>query len=111
MSQLGEQVQTSLASLAEAEEKIQTRSAFKRFFVGGDSEAVEKIKQLVESNQNRITEMKQILTACGADCDGEVKTELQTQLELVEQEQNRIDAVAQQEQEKKGMFGWMFGWL
>ena len=111
MEQLGQEVEESLSEIVGVEEKIQERSGFKRFFVGGDKEAADKITRLVEENRSRITEMNRVLISCGVDCDGELKIQLQDQLQLVEEEQNRFKAVAQEEAAKKGLFGWLFGWL
>ena len=90
----------------QAEEKIQKRSAFKRFFAGGDHEAAQGIEQEVNRNRERIQELKQLKEQC--ECDEEVKAMIQEQIQNMEQEQNRLQELAQKEKKSKGLFGWIW---
>jgi hypothetical protein len=105
LAQQAQQINESLQVTAQAEEQIRTRSSFVRFFLGGDQAAAADIQQQVEQNQNRIQEMNQVLEQC--ECDEDTKTVLQEQLGNIEQEQNRLQALAQQEQQDQGLFGWL----
>lgn len=106
VSQIARQFNNSVQATIRAEEKIQTRSAFSRFFAGGDSEAAEEIEDQVNQNKQRIQELKQLHEQC--DCDEEVKTMMQEQIQKMEIEQNRLQELAQKEKKSKGLFGWLW---
>ena len=95
----------SLQTIETAEERIQKRSAFTRFFVGGDEEAAEAIEAEVNQNRERIQELNNIMSDC--DCNSEVKNRLQTEIQNLEQEQNRLQDIADEEKQSKGLFGWI----
>ncbi len=96
----------SLQATIQAEEKIQNKGAFARFFTGGDEKAAEEIETQVEQNRNRIQELNQLMQDC--DCDEEARDILQEQIQNMEQEQNRLSELANKEKSRKGLFGWMF---
>ena len=106
VSQIARQFNNSIQATINAEEKIQTRSAFARFFVGGDEKAAGEIEQEVNQNKQRIQELKQLYEQC--DCDEEVKEIMQEQIQNMEQEQNRLQELAQKEKKSKGLFGWLW---
>ncbi len=106
VSQIARQFNNSVQATIRAEEKIQTRSGFKRFFAGGDSEAAEELEQEVNQNKQRIHELKQLHEQ--ADCDEEVKAMMQEQIQNMEQEQDRLQELAQKEKKSKGLFGWLW---
>ncbi len=106
VSQIARQFNNSVQATINAEEKIQRRSAFARFFAGGDSESAEELEQQVNQNKQRIQELKQLHEQC--DCDEEVKTMMQEQIQSMEQEQNRLEGLAQKEKKSKGLFGWLW---
>jgi len=90
----------------QAEEKIQKRSAFKRFFAGGDYKAAQEMEQEVNRNRERIQELKQLKEQC--ECDEDIKAMMQEQIQNMEQEQNRLQELAQKEKKSKGLFGWIW---
>lgn len=106
VSQIARQFNNSVQATIRAEEKIQTRSAFARFFAGGDENSAEEIEQEVNQNKQRIQELKQFHEQ--ADCDEEVKTMMQEQIQNMEQEQDRLQELAQKEKKSKGLFGWLW---
>ena len=106
ISQVARQFNNSVQATIRAEKKIQTRSAFRRFFAGGDKEAAEGLEQEVNQNKQRIQELKQLHEQC--DCDEEVKAMMQEQIQNMEQEQNRLQELAQKEKKSKGLFGWLW---
>ncbi|MBU4492790.1 MAG: hypothetical protein KKA61_00295 [Nanoarchaeota archaeon] len=106
VSQIARQFNNSVQATIRAEEKIQTRSAFARFFAGGDEKAAGEIEQEVNSNRERIKELKQLHEQ--SDCDEEVKAMMQEQIQNMEQEQNRLQELAQKEKKSKGLFGWLW---
>lgn len=106
ISAIAREFNNSVRSTINAEEKIKTRSKFTRFFIGGDKNASEGIEQDVIQNQLRIQELKQLKEEC--TCEQEVTQVLQEQIQNIEQEQVRLQQLAQQEKQSKGLFGWLF---
>jgi hypothetical protein len=106
VSEIARNFNNSVQATIQAEEKIQTRSAFSRFFAGGDKKAGEELEAEVNENQLRIQELKQLKDQC--DCGEEVKAMMQEQIQSMEQEQARLRELAQKEKKSKGMFGWLW---
>jgi hypothetical protein len=97
----------SLQAQIRAEERIGTRNTFVRFFVGGDEEAAGTLEQETIRNQERIQQMQQLITHC-QDCDPQIQQLLQEQLQEMEQQQTRLQQLAQKEKQDKGVFGWLW---
>lgn len=108
VSEIARGFNNSVKTTLMAEEKIQKKGGFARFFTGGDKEAAEELEAQVEQNRARIQELKQLMENCDDDCDEEVKTMLQEQVQNMEQEQNRLDELAKSEKARKGLFGWIW---
>jgi hypothetical protein len=96
----------SVQATIKAEERVQKRNALQRFFAGGDNEAAEEIEGKVKENQERIQQLKQLREEC--ECGSEVKALMQEQIQNMEQEQTRLQELAQKEKASKGMFGWLW---
>lgn len=110
VSQIAQDFNNSVQATIQAEEQIQNRGRFVRFFVGGNEDAAQTLTQEANQNQVRIQEMNQLLTQC-TDCDAQVKTMLQEQIQNMEREQERLQQVADSETQSKGLFDYLFGWL
>ena len=106
VSEIARGFNNSIQSTIKAEEKIQTRGRIARFFMGGDHEAAGEMEQEVNRNRERIQELKQLKEQC--ECDEEVMNMFQEQIQNMEQEQNRLQGLAQAEKKSKGIFGWLF---
>ena len=106
VSAVARQFNNSLQNTLRAEEKIQERNAFVKFFIGGDQEAAEELEQEMNQNRQRIQELKQLKEQC--DCEEGVKNMFQEQIQNMEQEQNRLEQLAQEEKQNRGIFGWLF---
>jgi hypothetical protein len=96
----------SVQATIRAEEKIQTKSGFARFFSGGDEKSAAEIEAQVTQNRERIQELTQLRDQC--QCDEEVKAMMQEQIRNMEQEQTRLQELAQKEKKSKGLFGWIW---
>lgn len=96
----------SVQSTIKAEERIQKRSGFARFFTGGDRKNAEEIEKEVSQNRQRIQELMQLREQC--DCEEGVRTMMQEQIQNMEQEQSRLQELAQKEKKSKGLFGWIW---
>jgi len=106
VSQIAREFNNSAQATIRAEERIQTRNMLMSFFFGGDEQAAEEMEQEVNRNRERIQELKRLMQEC--ECEEEVKAMLQEQIQNMEQEQNRIQELAQNEKKSKGIFGWLW---
>jgi hypothetical protein len=106
VSQIAREFNNSVQATIRAEERIQTRNWLVRFFIGGDEEAAGNIEQETNRNRERIQELRRLREEC--DCDEEIRAMLQEQIQNMEQEQNRLQQLAQNEKANKGLFGWLW---
>ncbi len=106
VSAIAREFNNSVQATIRSEEKIQNRNALVKMFIGGDEDSADEIEQEVNKNQERIQKLTQLMEQC--DCDEEVKTILQEQIQNMEQEQNRLQQLAQNEKQNKGLFGWIW---
>jgi len=106
VSAIARNFNNSVQATIKAEEKIQTRSAFSRFFAGGDKKAAEELEAEVNQNKAQIQELNQLREQC--DCGEEVKALMQEQIQNMEQEQARLQELAQKEKKSKGLLGWIW---
>jgi len=109
VSEIAREFNNSVEKTIQAEEKIQKRNRIVEFFFGGDEEVAENILQETSKNKIKVQELKKLHQEC--DCDEEVKNIIREQIQNIEQEQNRLEQVAQKEKSNKGVFGWLFGWM
>lgn len=110
VSEIAKEFNNSVQSTIKAEEKIKSRGAIRKLFLGGDKEAAGELEQETIRNQNRIEELNQLMNQC-EECSEEVKNVLQEQVQLITQEQERLSNLAKNEKGKKGLFGFLFGWM
>jgi len=111
VSQIAKEFNNSVQATIMAEEKIQKRNAFVRFFVGGEKNAAGEMEQELNQNQQRIQELKQLKEECASG--EEVKTMMQEQIQNMDQEQVRLQQLAEKEKNTNGVFGWvrnLFRW-
>ncbi len=111
ISQIAREFNNSVQATITAEEKIQERNAFVRFFMGGEKNAAEDIEQELNQNQQKIQELKQLKEEC--TCGEEIKTTIQEQVQNMEQEQERLQQLTDKEKSTNGLFGWiknLFKW-
>jgi hypothetical protein len=106
VSQYAMQFNNSIQAEIQIQERIQTRNAIVRFFVGGDEVAAGELEQQVNQTQARIQEFQQLIQQC--TCDPQVKELLQEQLQQMQQQQLQIHVLAQNELQDKGLFGWLW---
>lgn len=110
VSEIAREFNNSVQASEKAEEKMATRSTFRKFFFGGDKEAAGELEQETIRNQNRVEEMTLLMNRC-EECSAEVKNILEEQIQLVKQEQERLANLANNEKGKRGLFGYLFGWM
>ncbi|WP_292731796.1 hypothetical protein [Methanoculleus sp.] len=104
VSAIAREVNNSVEKTLAAEEQIRTRHSFMRFLFGGDAEAARLIEGEAQLNRERVTELRQSIENC--TCDAETKTMLREQVRTIEQEQDRLSALAEEEMRARGLFSW-----
>ncbi|MFH1327696.1 MAG: hypothetical protein ABIH76_02415 [Candidatus Bathyarchaeota archaeon] len=106
VSQIATQLNNSVQVTIRAEERIHARNQFMKFLIGGDEVAADEILQETIQNQLRIQQIQQLLE--DGQCDEDVKIMLQQQIQDMQQEQIRLQQLAQEEKNNKGLFGWLW---
>lgn len=104
ISVIAREFNNSVKKTLEAEEQIRGRHGFVRFLFGGDEDAARLIAEEAQRNRERVTELGQSIENC--TCDNETKTMLREQVRTIEQEQDRLRALAEEELQHRGLFGW-----
>jgi len=97
----------SLQAQENAQERIANRSPFITFFIGGDAAAAANISANVNATLANITQMQVLINQCQS-CDTNVTSVLLDQLQEMQQQQLQLQALALQEFNNKGLFGWLF---
>lgn len=107
LTRLAAEINNSYGDALQAEQQIKIRSSFMRMLVGGDRDAAGLLIQYADQNEQRIQQMEQVLMNC-TDCDPQVRVMLENQVQVLSTEQNRLATLGQQEQNDRGLFGWLF---
>lgn len=109
VSKIASEFNNSVVKTIIAEEKIQNKNRLIRFLLGGNKESAKLMMQEVNQNKEKIKQLRQLMEEC--DCDKEIKDMLKEQIINIETEQNRLEILAKIEEEYKGLFDRLFGWL
>jgi hypothetical protein len=86
------------------EERIRNRNTFIRMLFGGDQDAARELANLTIQNQIRIRELNQLMST--ATLDPEVRTMMEEQVRIMENERVRLEQLSKREKEDRGFFGW-----
>lgn len=113
---IGEQVRTiaqqqnqSASTTVQAMEKVQTRGKIKTFFLGSDYKNLGTLRSETVQTRNRLEQLNTLKESVQSEGD---KTELQNQIQALEQEQVKIENFIKSQESKFSLFGWlvkMFG--
>jgi len=93
----------SASTTVQAMEKIQTRSQFKTFLIGNDYKNLGELRSEMVKTQNRLQQLNQIMENTNNASD---KTQLQDQVQTLEQEQTKIESFVKEQDSKFSLFGW-----
>jgi len=96
----------SVQATLNAEERVEARGGVIRFFAGGDFKSADVIDQEINQSRQRIQQLKQLRDTC--PCPEDVKALMMEQIQNLEQEQGRLQGLAQAERESKGILGWIW---
>lgn len=104
VSEIAKQMNDAVATTTSAEAKIQSRGFFSKLLFGGDKEAASEISDQVAQNRDRLQELAGLLSDASTTPD--VKAELEAQIKAVQDEQVRLQSVAQAQKKLWGLFSW-----
>lgn len=107
---IGQQVRTiaqqqnqSVDTTVTAMEKVQTRSKIKTFFLGSDYKNLGTLRSEMVQTENRLEQLNSLMTSVQNQAD---KTELQNQIQTLEQEELKIENFIKAQEGKFSLFGW-----
>jgi len=98
--------ETAVEALAE----IESRSAFTRFFIGGNQEAAAMLNEVSWDTRENVHAMRDLIEYC-TDCDEELLDELDETVEVLCEDGRQLEVRSAVESERRGLFGWLFGWI
>lgn len=82
---------------------VENRSKVKTFFIGTSYKNLGELRSQMVQTRNRIEQLKQLAEKAENETD---KTELQNQIQTLEQEQTDINSFITQNESKFSLFGW-----
>lgn len=100
---IAQQQNQSAETTVRAMEKVQTRNRIKTFLVGSDYKNLGALRSEMVQTANRLQHLNTLLESVQNEGD---KTELQTQIQTLQQEQTKIEAFVKAEESKFSLFGW-----
>lgn len=95
----------SASTTLQAMEKIETRSKFKSLLIGTDYKNLGTLRSEMVQTQSRIEQLTRLAERTQNEAD---KTELQNQIQILEQEQTKINNFIKSQEGKFSLFGWLF---
>jgi len=90
--------------VADAIDKIQNRSKIKTFLIGTDYRNLGALRSEMVQTRNRLEQLSRLLENIQSEED---KTELQNQIQTLEQEQQKIEDFIKAQEGKFSLFGWL----
>ncbi|HUY62665.1 MAG TPA: hypothetical protein VMV50_02660 [Candidatus Paceibacterota bacterium] len=106
VAQIASQIDTTVNATANAQAQIGNRGFLTRLFFGGDAQAAGVIAQATSQNQAQLQTLAQLIGS--ASTTPAVQATLQTQLQSMQQEQERLQELSASEQGQWGLFSWRF---
>jgi len=100
---IAQQQNDSDANTTKAIETIQSRSKIKTFLIGSDYKNLGALRSEMVQTRNRLEQLNRLMENVQNEGD---KTELQNQIQTLEQEQTRIESFIKVQEGKFSLFGW-----
>ena len=101
---IAQQQNQSASTTIQAMEKVQTRSKIKTFFFGSDYKNLGTLRSEMVQTRNRLEQLDRLIENVQDEGD---KTEIQNQIQTLEQEQIKIESFIKSEEGKFSLFGWL----
>lgn len=95
----------AMATTTEMMEKIQNRNKIKTFLFGSDYKNLGALRSEMVQTRNRIEQLNRIMGKKAST------TEVQTQIQNLEQEQTRMENFIKAQEGKFSLFGWLTKWF
>lgn len=106
VKQITEQINNSVQATVNAEAGIRARGVWAHIFFGGDSVNAQILQQEQDQNRLRIQELKKLVDE--ATITAEIRATLREQFRIMEEEQTRLEQIAEKESGQWGIFSWRF---
>lgn len=90
--------------VADQIEAIERRNKFKTFLIGTDYKNVGALRSEMVQTRNRLEELNRLIEQATNDAD---KTELQNQIQTMEEEQTKIETLLKKAEGKFSLLGWL----
>jgi len=90
-------------SSQQLENRIENRDFLSRFLFGGDKDAADQLAALTAQNRAGIQKIQQLMNS--TTLDTETQATISEQLQVLLDEQDRLDALAMQDRQEHGLFG------
>lgn len=100
---IAQQQNQSASTTVQAMEKVQTRSKVKTFFLGSDYKNLGTLRSEMVQTESRLEQLNKLVENTQNDAD---KTELQNQVQVLEQEQVKIESFLKTNENQFSLFGW-----
>jgi|ERR1035437_797936 hypothetical protein len=100
---IAQEQKDSASTTASAMEKVDSKDGFSTFFFGSDYNSLGVIKSELASTTNRIAELQALASSTS---DVTVKTELNAQIQVLQNELNNIQMFVNTNESKFSLFGW-----
>ena len=101
---IAQQQNQSSGTTTQAMEKVQTRNKMQTFLFGSDYKNLGTLRSEIVQTQNRLQQLNNLME--NVDNEGD-KTELQNQIQTLQQEQTKIESFVNSEEKKFSLFGWL----
>ncbi|MCX6764486.1 MAG: hypothetical protein NTU58_02140 [Candidatus Nealsonbacteria bacterium] len=101
---IAQQQNQSASTTIQAMEKVQARSKVKTFFFGSDYKNLGALRSETVQTKNRLEQLNRLMVNVQNEGD---KTEFQNQIQVLEQEQTRIESFIKAQEGKFSLFGWL----
>jgi hypothetical protein len=95
---------SSSERMERAREKIEARARLSNIFAGSDYENIGVLRREMTSTRNRIDRLNRELEKVASST---VKAEIQTQINLLEEDQEKIRVFIQEHEDTFSLFGWL----
>ena len=100
---IAQQQNDSKEKVAESIDKVEKRGKVKTFFFGSDYKNLGDLRSEMVKTRNQIDQLKRLADKAENDQD---KAELQSQIQVLEQEQTNINNFITSNESKFSLFGW-----
>jgi len=101
--EIAQQQNQSEDTTNQAMEKVQTRNRIKTFFLGSDYKNLGALRSEMVQTRSRLEKLDRLMENVQNEGD---KTELQNQIETLEQEQKKIENFVKDNEGRFSLFGW-----